>query len=187
MQMKKVTLTIMALFFAVATAAPAFGFGRGPGYGPCPKGGFQGPAGFDLTEEQRTKIKQIQDEQWKEMKPLQERTFTKRDEIRKLWLEANPDREKIMAALKEMQTLRDQMKEKAKGFRLRLAEVLTPEQREKIESLSESRVSERRHGSGTVFGFSQSFGPSHGFRPMHGFGFEVPGRVRCVVCPEVND
>ena len=36
------------------------------------------------------------------MKPLQEQMFTKRDEIRKLWLEPNPDQAKIMAAQKEM-------------------------------------------------------------------------------------
>lgn len=185
--MKKAALIMMAVFFAVAIAATAFGFGRGPGYGPCPKGGFQGPAGFDLTEEQRAKIKQIQEEQWKEMKPLQDQTFTKRDEIRKLWLEANPDRAKIMAALKEMQILRDQMKEKAKTFRLRLAEVLTPEQREKIESLRERRGPMHERDFGKVFGFTQEFGPRHGFRPMYGFGFEAPGRVKCVVCPELPE
>ena len=52
--MKKVTLTVMAVLFAaaVATTAFAFGWGRGPGYGPCARGGFQGPAGLNLTAEQ---------------------------------------------------------------------------------------------------------------------------------------
>ena len=163
--MKKVTLTVMAVLFAaaVATTAFAFGWGRGPGYGPCARGDFQGPAGLNLTAEQTAKIKEIRDAQWKEMKPLQEQTFTKRDEIRKLWLEPNPDQAKITAAQKEMRSLRDQMEDKITAFRLAAAKVLTPEQKEKIGS------------------FGQGRGPGHrrGFGPMHGFGPSGPDGANC--------
>ena len=157
--MKKVTLTVMALLFvsAVATTAFAFGCGRGPGYGPCPQGGFQGPVYLSLTEEQMEKIKQIQEEQWREVRPLQKQTFAKRDEIRKLWLEPNPDQAKITAAQKEMRTLRDQMQDKMTAFRLEAAKILTPEQKEKIGS----------------FGQGRGFGHRHG--PMQGFGPGAPG------------
>jgi len=154
-KMKKVTLTVMAVLFAVAvaTTAFAFGWGRGPGYGPCARGDFQGTAGLNLTAEQTAKIKEIRDAQWKEMKPLQEQTFTKRDEIRKLWLEPNPDEAKITAAQKEMRSLRDQMEDKTTTFRLEAAKVLTPEQKEKIGSFSQCR------------GFGHRRGPMHGFGP----------------------
>ena len=155
MKMKKVTLTVMAVLFAaaVATTAFAFGWGRGPGYGPCARGDFQGPAGLNLTAEQTAKIKEMKDKEWKEVKPLQEQTFTKRDEIRKLWLEPNPDQAKILAAQKEMRSLRDQIEDKMTAFRLEAAKVLTPEQKEKLGSFNQGR------------GFGHRRGPMHGFGP----------------------
>jgi protein CpxP len=167
MKMKKVTLTVMAVLFvaAVATSAFAFGWGRGPGYGPCARGDSQGPAGLSLTAEQTAKIKEMREAQWKEMKPLQEQMFTKRDEIRKLWLEPNPDQAKITAAQKEMRSFRDQMEDRMTAYRLEAAKVLTPEQREKIGSFGQGRGSGRRSG--------------HGFGPMHGFGPGGPDGAGC--------
>jgi periplasmic protein CpxP/Spy len=161
MKMKKVALAVMAVFFvaAVATSAFAFGWGRGPGYGPCAQGDFQGPAGLNLTAEQTAKIKEMRETQWKEMKPLQEKMFTKRDEIRKLWLEPNPDQAKITAAQKEMRSFRDQMEDKITAYRLEAVKILTPEQREKIGSLVQGR------------------GPGH--RGARGFGPGAPGGAGC--------
>ena len=161
--MKKVTLTVMAVLFvaAVATSAFAFGWGRGPGYGPCARGDFQGPAGLNLTAEQTAKIKEMRETQWKEMKPLQEQMFTKRNEIRKLWLEPNPDQAKITAAQKEMRSFRDQIEDRMTAYRLEAVKVLTPEQREKIGS------------------FVQGRGPRQGRGPMHGFGPGAPGGAGC--------
>ena len=157
--MKKVILTVMAVLFvaAVATSAFAFGWGRGPGYGPCARGDFQGPAGLNLTAEQTAKIKEMRETQWKEMKPLQEQMFTKRDEIRKLWLEPNPDQAKITAAQKEMRSFRDQMEDRMTAYRLEAVKVLTLEQREKIGSFVQGRGRGPGHGRG--------FGPMHGFGP----------------------
>lgn len=167
--MKKVTLTVMAVLFvaAVATSAFAFGWGRGPGYGPCARGDFQGPAGLNLTADQTAKMKEMRETQWKEMKPLQEKTFTKRDELRKLWLEPNPDQGKITATQKEMRLLRDEMQDKMTAFRLEALKVLTPEQREKIASA----------GPGRGFGPGQRHGRGAG--PMHGFGPGGQGGAGC--------
>jgi Spy/CpxP family protein refolding chaperone len=161
--MKKVTLTVMAVLFAaaVATTAFAFGWGRGPGYGPCARGDFQGPSGLNLTAEQTAKIKELRDAQEKEMIPLQKQVFAKRDEIRKLWLEPKLDEAKITAAQKEMRSLRDQMEDRMTVYRLEAVKVLTPEQREKIGS------------------FVQGRGPRQGRGPMHGFGPGAPGGAGC--------
>jgi Spy/CpxP family protein refolding chaperone len=158
-KMKKITLTVMAVLFAaaVATSAFAFGWGRGPGYGPCARGDFQGPAGLNLTAEQTAKIKEIRDAQWKEMKPLQRQMFTKRDELRDLWLEPKLDEAKITAAQKEMRSLRNQMEDRMTAFRLEAAKVLTPEQKEKIGFFVQGRGFGHRRG------------------PMHGFGPGAPG------------
>ena len=154
--MKKVTLTVMAVLFvaAVATSAFAFGWGRGPGYGPCGRGDFAGPAGLNLTPEQTAKFKEMRVAQWNEMKPLREQMFAKRDEIRKLWLEPSPDQAKIEAAHKEMRSLRDQIQDKTTAFRLDALKTLTPEQQDKIRS----SFSER------------GFGPGRGMGPGGGAG-----------------
>ena len=70
--MKRVTLTVMALIFAAAIATtamafgPGWGSGRGPGYGPCGGGEF-GYRGLDLTAEQKAKMSEMRDAQFKEM------------------------------------------------------------------------------------------------------------------------
>lgn len=157
--MKRVTLAVMAVFFVAAVATSAFGFGRGPGYGPCARGDFQGPAGLNLTAEQSAKMKEMREAQRNEMKPVREQMFTKRDEIRKLWLEPNPDQAKITAAQKEMRLLRDQMQDRMTAYRLEAVKVLTPEQREKMGS------------------FSQGRGPGHG--RGRGLGSGGPGGAGC--------
>jgi Spy/CpxP family protein refolding chaperone len=140
----------MAVLFvaAVATSAFAFGWGRGPGYGPCGRGDFGGPAGLNLAPEQTAKFKEMREAQWKEMKPLRELMFTKRDEIRKLWLETNPDQAKIVAAQKEMRLLRDQIQDKTTAFRLDALKTLTPEQQDKIRSSFSERGFGPRRGMG---------------------------------------
>ncbi len=158
--MKKVTLTLLAALLVAAVATSAFGFGRGPGYGPCARGDFQGPAGLNLTADQSAKLKEMREAQWQEMKPLRDQMFAKRDELRKLWLQPTLDQEKIVAAQKEMRVLRDQMQDKMTAFRLEAAKVLTPEQREKI---------------GT---FMQGVHHGRGFGPMHG-GPGGPGGPGC--------
>jgi Spy/CpxP family protein refolding chaperone len=89
--------------------------------------------------------------------------FTKRDEIRKLWLEPNPDQGKIMAAQKEMRLLRDQMQDRMTAYRLEAVKVLTLEQREKIGSFAQGRGP----------------GQGRGFGPMRGFGPGGPDGAGC--------
>jgi len=140
--MKKVTLTLMALFLAaaVATTALAYGPGRGPGKGFSgwcdARGNARGYAALNLSEDQKTKLNTLRENHWKDVAPLREQMTAKRDALRKLWLEPNPDQAKITAAQKELRTLRDQMQDKGTASRLEKLKVLTPEQREKIASFS---------------------------------------------------
>jgi Spy/CpxP family protein refolding chaperone len=166
--MKKKMLVMMALLFvaAVATSAFAFGGGRGPGYGPCGQGDARGLAALNLTAEQTAQIKAMREAHWKDMKPLRDKMFAKRDELRKLWLEPNPDEGKILAAQKEMRSLREQMEDKMTAYRLEAVKVLTPEQKEKMGSFA-------------------GRGPGHrrGFGPMHGFGPAGPDEGGCFGAP----
>jgi Spy/CpxP family protein refolding chaperone len=149
--MKKVMFTIMVLLFvaAIATTALAFGPGRGPSYGPCMQGDFRGFTRLDLTADQKARIKEMRDARFKDSKPLQEQMIAKRDELRKFWLEANPDEAKIAAAQKELRSVRDQMQDRMTAFRLDAYKVLTPEQQEKVKSSAAGR----------------GFGPGRGMGP----------------------
>jgi len=162
--MKKATIAIAALLFVavIATSAFGFGWGRGPGFGfgPCARGDFQGPAGVELTADQKTKLKEMQDARFKDMEPLREQMFAKRDELRKLWLESNPDQAKIAAAQKDMRSLRDQMQDKMTAFRLESLKVLTPEQQEKVKSFAAGRMGGKRGlGPGGMMGGRGGYGP----------------------------
>jgi Spy/CpxP family protein refolding chaperone len=157
--MKKVMVTIMALLVTaiIATAALAFGPGRGPGYGPCGRGDFGGFGDLNLTAEQKTKLTELRDAQFKDIKPLREQMIAKRDELRKLWLETTPDQGKITAAQKGMSAVRDQMQDKMTAFRLESLKVLTPEQREKAKSFAAGFRAGRGEGPGCGFGKGRGF------------------------------
>jgi Spy/CpxP family protein refolding chaperone len=162
-EMKKATKMTMAgaaLLFAVAIATSAFGFGwgRGPGFDSdqCPGGPGAGYRGVTLTTEQKAELKKMRDTHFQEMRPLQKEMFAKRDAVRKLWLAPEPDQAAIAAAQKDMRSLRDQLEDKMTAFRLNAMKVLTPEQRNQIQS------SIAEHGSGPMRG--------RGHRPWGGGG-----------------
>ncbi len=159
----KWTMTAMVLLFAAAIATSAFGFGwgRGPGFGSGSCGGdFAGVPGLELTADQKAQLEAMRDAQFKEIEPLREQMFAKRDAVRKLWLAPTPDQAKILAAQKEMRTLRDQMQDKMTAFRLEALKVLTPEQREKLQSAAST---------------GRGFGPGRGMGPGACAGGNCPG------------
>jgi Spy/CpxP family protein refolding chaperone len=129
--MKKITLTLLAVITGLFLTSQVFawGPGAGKGFGPCRGAALEQ---LNLTDNQKTKIENLQDEHFKATKPLQEKIFDKSVELQRLWLQANPDKNKITAAQKELRGLRDQMEDKATALRLNINSVLTPEQKEKL-------------------------------------------------------
>jgi Spy/CpxP family protein refolding chaperone len=141
--MKKLTLVLMAATLGILLAVPAFASGPGEGRG---SGGCQGNGpGCDrdyyrdkifkklnMTDEQKTKIEALRDANYKVTRPLREKMFDKSVELRRLWLQANPDKDKITAAQKEIRTLRDSLEDKRTALRLEIRKILTPEQNEKL-------------------------------------------------------
>lgn len=61
--------------------------------------------------------------------------FDKSAELRKLWLQVNPDKDKINAKQKEVRALRDQLEDKRTAFRLEINKLMTAEQKEKLAAL----------------------------------------------------
>lgn len=140
--MKK-SMTVLAAIFLVAVMSsdlfalghgPGRGPGAGPGFGACYDGSGPGARGLNLTPEQDKKMNELREAQLKNIAPLRDKMFAKRDELKLLWLQANPDREKINAAQAEMRTLRDKMQDQMTSARLDMLNLLTPEQRVKFQA-----------------------------------------------------
>jgi Spy/CpxP family protein refolding chaperone len=164
--MKKLTTLFVTVLVVTALAGYAFAFG--PGWGRGHGGGDRcgsdvgALSKLNLTDEQTAKINALREANLKDIKPLQDKMFSKRGELRLLWLQANPDKEKILAEQKEVRALRDKMQDKMTAYRIEVLNVLTPEQKEKLKS----------------FGPGRGFGPGKGAGWQGGPGMGGPGMMR---------
>jgi Spy/CpxP family protein refolding chaperone len=112
-----VAIGLVALPFAVAGPGGKGGNVGGPGYGPgsgmC-RGGVQAS---QLTPEQTQKINQLRQKHWEETKGLRLDLFTKRQDLRGLYIQTNPDAKAIEKLQKEVFTLQQKLQEKNFAFR----------------------------------------------------------------------
>jgi Spy/CpxP family protein refolding chaperone len=83
---------------------------------------------LDLTEEQHTQMKGIQKESREETAQLKDRIRSKKQAIGDLFRNPDAKDDEIIAAHKEMNLLKAEMKDKALKYGLRARSVLTPEQ-----------------------------------------------------------
>lgn len=120
---------------------------------------------LNLTPEQTAEIRSLQENHWKDVKPLRDKMFAKRGDLRLAWLEKNPQQEKIVSLQREIRALRGQMQDKSTEFKFAVAKILTPEQKSKLEN-SSRRGEFRRHGYGPMkkMGGPCSYGPARGMR-----------------------
>jgi Spy/CpxP family protein refolding chaperone len=143
-------------------SASAFAFG-GPrddgGRGYCNEAGLRR---LNLTDEQKAKIEALRIAYEKDVRPIKEKMFDKSVALRRLWLQENPDKDKIYAAQKEVRTLRDKIQDKVTALRFEIRKILTPEQKEKLASFG--------------WGRGMGFGPRGG---MRGHGEHGPGMGMC--------
>jgi Spy/CpxP family protein refolding chaperone len=159
--MKKLTLTLVIAAMGLLLSVPVFAFGPGYGMGQGGGSGYHRDAGWsqlNLSDAQKTKIEALQLAYRKEIRPVREKMFDKSVELRRMWLQANPDKDKILALQKEVRTLRDQLEDKATANKLEIRKVLTPEQQEKLVN--------------SGWGRGKGFGPRGGVR---GHGERGPG------------
>jgi len=136
--MKKSIVTLATVLIITFLPYYVFAYGPGPGRGHG-AADYYGPDGsvlsqLNLTPEQTAKINALREANLRDMKPLKDKMFSKRGDLRLLWLQTNPDQNKIMAAQKDIRALRDQMQDKMTAYKLEVLKVLTPEQREKLKS-----------------------------------------------------
>jgi protein CpxP len=153
--MKKM-IVVISVITLIATSGLAMaqgwhrGEGMGPGHGP---GGWA--ASLNLSPEQNQKMQALRESHFKETIPLRNEIMSKRLELRTLWVQTNPDQEKILAKQKEVNALMGQLQEKATKHRLQMRQILTPEQQAKI---------------GAFLGRRGGFGPGYGMRGGYGHG-----------------
>ncbi len=132
--MKKLMVILTVVLLTAMVSSPALARGWGGHMGPAYGGDFTNAPGLNLTAEQKTKIDALRDAFLKEVKPLQDRLYSKRGDMKLLWLERTPDQAKIAAAQKEVQALRDQIQDKALKHRFAVLNTLTPEQQDILRS-----------------------------------------------------
>jgi len=94
----------------------------------------------------------------KEIESLQKDLFTKRTELRNLWLAPNADPAAITAKQKEIGDLQATLQEKSTNLGLEIKKVLTPEQLAQLPAV----------GPGGGFGPGRGFGPPMGMRGPFG-------------------
>ncbi|MDQ5986873.1 MAG: hypothetical protein CSYNP_02606 [Syntrophus sp. SKADARSKE-3] len=158
--MKKAGIALLMSLMIIGLTVVAYGWdggGRGPGFGPCAGGDMKMLSKLNLTAEQTEKIRDLRQANLKETKPLMDKMFAKRGDLKILWLEKNPNQDKIMAAQKELRALRDQMQDKMTVHRLAVMKILTPEQQSKLQSYM-GRGMGRGHGMGMGRGSGMGMG-----------------------------
>jgi Spy/CpxP family protein refolding chaperone len=143
---------------------PAFASGQNEGGNPTVSKGdcsCSKPAlwGVNLSAEQKTKIEALMSENQKAIRPLSEKMFDKSVALRRLWSQANPDKDKIIAAQKEVRKLRDEKQDRVTAMRLEIHKILTPEQNEKLAN--------------SHWGRGPGFGPRGSMRGNDGHGREM--------------
>jgi Spy/CpxP family protein refolding chaperone len=90
---------------------------------------------MNLTEEQEVQIVLLRETFWKDIKPLRDKLFIKRGDLKLLWLDKNPIQEKILATQAQIRMLRGQIQDRATVYHLAIRKVLTPEQITKLDQI----------------------------------------------------
>jgi len=137
-------LLVVAVFLLMEAGAHAFG-------GPCVMGRGAGPApsvasALQLTEDQEAVITSLHDGYEQEFCPLQNQLLSKRRELEQLWEASDPDQAKIIAKELEIQQIQGRIQEISTRHHLKCRQILSPEQRKTLSTLSEQSGGKRRCG-----------------------------------------
>ena len=113
-------------------AGPGMMRGYGMGSGPMMQGAWAG--GLDLTDEQRTKINQIQDETRRSHWALMGSMMDQQAKLRDLYDAPKSDTAAVDSAYKSIDGMRQQMIDSSADARKRIEAVLTKKQREQLRT-----------------------------------------------------
>jgi len=118
--MKK-TIVLASLILAIALMASVALAGPWGGrfYG-------MGPIVPNLTPDQSQKVLALQQAHFETITPIQQELWSKKMELRGLWLTQNPDQAKTSALQKEIFDLVDQLQQESTKLRAEILKVITP-------------------------------------------------------------
>ena len=169
--MKKLTLAVGAILvmMAASTSLLAWEHGRGRAHmmaeGGCQQEGPQAWYGrLNLTPEQKVKIEALRVAFLRDIKPLQDQMFSKRGDLKLLWLQSTPDKEKIVAVRKDIRAILDKIQDKAVAQRVDAYNILTPEQQQRVKAFF-SGHGPAGHGMQEGMGHQGMMGPGAGMMP----------------------
>ena len=90
---------------------------------------------LNLTAEQKEKIRVLKESYLKDKEPIRNQLYSRRMELRLLWLQTKPDPDKIKAKQKEIHDLKWEQQIKRTDYHLAFRDILTPEQLAKYIAL----------------------------------------------------
>jgi len=160
--MKKISMiAALVLLVASATWVVAGPHGKGgwdgsgwDGHGWCP--GASQLSTLNLTTEQSEKVRALRESFLKEITPIRTQLFTKKAELKLLWMQTGLDAAKIKATQKEILGLIGQMQEKSTDSRMAFRNLLTPEQTTQLLAQGMG------WGKGSKWGKGRGDGPGRG-------------------------
>lgn len=149
--MKKAFSAWVILLIGLALGFSAYAYEPGQGIGhmwdSCYGGGYIGDeAKLNLSTDRKTKLNEIRTAHLKDIKPLRDQMFIKHRDLKKQWLEREPNQSKIIALQKEIQMLRNQIQDKKTAYRFTILKILTPDQKSQLISQWVKRANERNFG-----------------------------------------
>lgn len=134
----------------VAAAAPwGVGLGRGSRGGDA-AACARAIADLSLTDEQVSKIQEIQTSAFEQLKGIRDALFQKVFELQQLMWQKSPDQDAVAAKQAEVKELRQKMSEIQKTVQEQMKGVLTQEQ---LDKLQQGKGFGRGHGPGRWGGF----------------------------------
>jgi len=132
--------------------------------------GYYQSSGAEFDRRSESQASGDADGTLEDIKPLEDKLFSKKGDLRLLWQEKNLDQAKITALDKEIRVLRDQIHEKRTSYQWAVYKLLTPEQREQFKGFGPG---------GPCFGPGMGHGMGHGDGSGHGPGMMMgPGAGR---------
>ncbi|MDP6908608.1 MAG: periplasmic heavy metal sensor, partial [Flavobacteriales bacterium] len=88
----------------------------------------------DVTEEQKTALKQIREESKKNMQPQRENMRAVKEKLRNLKMAENPNMNEINQLIDESHKLQAQLEKERTAQHMKALSILTPEQREVFDA-----------------------------------------------------
>ncbi len=126
--MKRKTVWICVILLIAGTGLAFAGHCGGSGPGQCFGMDKMMVSNLGLSTEQSEKARSLTESFKKDMAPLRLQKNRYRAELKLLWMQENPDLDKIKAKQKEMHDLGWQIMGKATDHRMAFRKILTPEQ-----------------------------------------------------------